>query len=154
MSISTEQAQATLRLSEVASPTQKQVLEAFTRLARRYPAASFPERFRELIQARDTLLDPARDLRSLFTARHIDISWLATLLPRQPDATDPSWHEQRGLLLAMLKAAFTGIDELTPSANALEADHDFNPAEDDLVREMLKTLKPHEIEQLIDLLDR
>ena len=97
---------------EEPSPSHSQVLDAFARLARRYPPVSFPERFRELIQGRDLRLDPSRDLLALCTARHLDLSFLPALVPTLTGAADDDWDPQRRSLLDLLRAAYTSADEL------------------------------------------
>lgn len=117
MSISSEQALAALRLPPEALPSRREVLEAFARLSRRYPLVSFPERFGELLAARDALLDPARDLRDLFTARQVDLTWLPALA--QTKSVERDEDGGRELLLDMLRKVFVEGDGYGPDESGL-----------------------------------
>lgn len=138
MSTSIEHALATLRLPAESSPTEKEVLEAFVRLSRRYPPASFPERFRGLIEARDTLLDPARDLRGLFTNRRIDVAWLPPLIARHGGETTQASDPRRELLLSMLRTFYTtsSDDEDFDDDDEIDLD-DLDPA---MIEELIRRL--------------
>jgi len=81
---SRDQALATLGLGASPDADAETVQRTFERLARRYPQPSFPERFRQLLEARDTLLSGDRAWRELIESRTLDLSWILpyAALPR------------------------------------------------------------------------
>lgn len=94
-----EQALAALGLSGAAPSDAQAVQQAFERLARRYPQSHFPERFRQLLEARDRLLDTGRSWRTLLESSTLDLDWMLPHLP--PPALPADRHAAlQNLLLA------------------------------------------------------
>ena len=73
---SREEALAALGLGAAPDVDAEAVQRAFERLARRYPQQRFPERFRQLLEARDILLNSSRAWRELLESRTLDLSWI------------------------------------------------------------------------------
>jgi hypothetical protein len=118
MPLNREQALATLRLS--ATPDADVVQSAFERLARRYPQPSFPERFRQLLEARDQLLDAGRTWRELVESSTLDLTWI---LPHLQANTTTTLPDRRKSLQDMLRAGYL--------AESLQPPADDDSAEDD-----------------------
>jgi hypothetical protein len=103
MPLTRDQALAALGLSATANADTATVQHAFERLARRYPQPSFPERFRQLLEARDQLLDAGRSWRELLESGTLDLTWiLPHLAPTPPSAT----ADRRTSLQGMLRAGY------------------------------------------------
>jgi hypothetical protein len=100
---SVHDALAALGLAESPDADMAAIQQAFERMARRYPQASFPERFRRLLEARDHLLNPARGWREEFEARTLDLSWL---LPHLASLDAGTRTTSREALQAMLRAGY------------------------------------------------
>jgi|SRR5581483_965275 len=120
MPLTHEQALAALGLSTTPDADVATVQRAFERLARRYPQPSFPERFRQLLEARDELLDTGRSWRELVDSATLDLSWiLPHLRPSAPTAPP----DRRTSLQRMLRAGYL--------AEPLAAPMPDDPDEDD-----------------------
>jgi hypothetical protein len=103
MPLTREQALAALGLSATPDADAATVQRAFERFARRYPQPSFPERFRQLLEARDELLDTGRSWRELVESGTLDLSWaLAHLRAGLPSAP----VDRRGALQRMLREGY------------------------------------------------
>jgi len=98
-----DQALATLGLSATPAADAAAIQSAFERLARRYPQPNFPERFRQLLDARDRLLDVARVWRELVESRTLDLGWA---LPYFKPARMRSNADRRTALQDMLRAGY------------------------------------------------
>jgi hypothetical protein len=98
-----DQALATLGLSAKPDADAAAIQSAFERLARRYPQPSFPERFRQLLEARDRLLDTGRSWRELLESGTLDLAWvLPHLAPAHREAT----LDRRTSLQDMLRVGY------------------------------------------------
>jgi hypothetical protein len=104
-----DQALATLGLSGTPDADSAAIQRAFERLARRYPQPGFPERFRQLLEARDRLLDAGRSWRELLESGTLDLAWiLPHVAPDHPSST----RDRRTSLQDMLRAGY--LAELLP----------------------------------------
>jgi hypothetical protein len=120
MPLTRDQALAALGLSATPEADAAAIQRAFERLARRYPQPSFPERFRQLLEARDQILEAGRSWRELLESSTLDLTWILPHLAPTPPA---SAAERRTSLQNMLRAGY--LAERLPSG----APEDF--AEDD-----------------------
>ena len=119
MPLAREQALAALGLSATPDADAATVQRAFERLARRYPQPSFPERFRQLLEARDELLDSGRRWREWVEGVTLDLSWtLPHLRPSAPNAPP----DCRTSLQRMLRAGYLAEPVTGPWAGGLEGD--------------------------------
>jgi len=99
-----DQALATLGLSGTPDADSAAIQRAFERLARRYPQPGFPERFRQLLEARDQLLDASRSWRELLESGTLDLAWiLPHVAPEHPGGSRP---DRRTSLQDMLRAGY------------------------------------------------
>lgn len=103
MPLTREEALAALGLAATPDAGTAAVQRAFERLARRYPQPSFPERFRQLLEARDQLLDAGRSWRELIESPTLDLAWVLSHLA--PATTGPAL-DRRTSLQQMLRAGF------------------------------------------------
>lgn len=103
MQLTREQALAILGLGATADADSATVQRAFERLARRYPQPSFPDRFRQLLEARDTLLDAGRSWRGLLEGNTLDLTWLLPRVAHTPEDRPP---DRRTSLQRMLRAGY------------------------------------------------
>lgn len=110
-----EQALAALGLAAAPAADAAAVQRAFERLARRYPQSHFPERFRELLEARDRLLEAGRDWREQLTSATLDMSWAYAQLQRMPAVTP----DRRTQLQNLLRIGY--LAEPLPSSSSFEA---------------------------------
>jgi len=106
------QALAALGLSARPEADAAAVQGAFERLARRYPQPSFPERFRQLLEARDELLDTGRNWRELLENGALDLGWI---LPHLGPTHPGSVADRRTSLQDMLRAGYLA-ERLSSSA--------------------------------------
>jgi hypothetical protein len=120
MQLTRDQALAALGLSTTPEADAAAIQRAFERLARRYPQPSFPERFRQLLEARDQILEAGRSWRELLESSTLDLTWVLPHLATTPPA---SAADRRTSLQSMLRAGY--LAERLPSG----APEDF--AEDD-----------------------
>jgi hypothetical protein len=98
-----DQALATLGLSGTPDADPAAIQRAFERLARRYPQPGFPDRFRQLLEARDRLLDAGRSWRELLESGTLDLAWiLPHVAPEHPGPTP----DRRTSLQDMLRAGY------------------------------------------------
>jgi hypothetical protein len=103
MSLTRDQALAALGLTATPDADGAAVQKAFERLARRYPQPSFPARFRELLEARDELLNPMRSWRALLQSRTLDLTWIVPRIEPPAPAIAP---DSRSFLQSMLRDAY------------------------------------------------
>jgi hypothetical protein len=122
MPLTRDQALAALGLSATPEADAAAIQGAFERLARRYPQPSFPERFRQLLEARDELLDAGRNWRELLESGTLDLGWI---LPHLRPTHLDSVGDRRTSLQDMLRAGYLA-EQLPPSAPA-ELDEDDLP---------------------------
>jgi hypothetical protein len=121
MPLTREQALGALGLSATPDADAAAVQRAFERFARRYPQPSFPERFRQLLEARDELLDTGRSWREWVESGTLDLSWaLAHLRPGFP--TGPA--DRRASLQRMLRERYLAEPLAAPGADGLEGEDD------------------------------
>jgi len=119
MPLTHEQALAALGLSATPDADAATVQRAFERLAHRYPQPSFPERFRQLLEARDELLDTCRSWRELVEGVTLDLSWtLPHLRPSSPTAPP----DRRTSLQRMLRAGYLAEPLSAPVSDYLDGD--------------------------------
>lgn len=119
MPLARDQALTALGLSATPDADAATVQRAFERLARRYPQPSFPERFRQLLEARDALLDSGRRWREWIEGGTLDLSWtLPYLRPSTPTAPP----DCRTSLQRMLRAGYLAETVGGPWAGGLEED--------------------------------
>jgi hypothetical protein len=111
MPLTRDQALAALGLSATPDADAAAVQKAFERLARRYPQPSFPARFRELLEARDQLLDPMRSWRELLEGRTLDLSWILARVSAAPPA--PAM-DRKAFLQSMFREGYRA-DPLSPA---------------------------------------
>lgn len=78
-----ERAAALQLLKLTTSATREDVLQAFNRLARRYPMAQFPDRHMALLDAKTCLLSNKADFSAVLFDQQIDMSGFAPYLKRQ-----------------------------------------------------------------------
>jgi hypothetical protein len=119
MPLTREQALAALGLSTTPEADAATVQRAFERLARRYPQPSFPERFRQLLEARDELLDTGRSWRELVESATLDLSWTLPHLPPRSSAVAP---DRRASLQRMLRAGYLAEPLPLPASDGLDGD--------------------------------
>jgi hypothetical protein len=98
-----EQALAALGLSASPQADADTVQRAFERLARRYPSQHFPERFRELLEARDRLLESGRTWREELQSSTLNLSWILPYLRPEPAAAA---KDTRAALQSLLRAGY------------------------------------------------
>lgn len=99
-----EQALTVMGLAAVPEADADAVQRAFERLARRYPQAHFPERFRELLEARDRLLDSGRNWREELHSGTLNLSWVPPYLKTGEDAA--AVQDARAVLQSLLRAGY------------------------------------------------
>ncbi len=119
MPLTRDQALATLGLSATPDADGTIVQRAFERLARRYPQPNFPERFRQLLEARDELLDSGRTWRELVESGTLDLTWILPHLPPTPAAAP---LDRRTSLQRMLRAGYLAEPMGSPSYDDSEDD--------------------------------
>jgi hypothetical protein len=119
MPLTRDQALAALGLSVTPEADAATVQRAFERLARRYPQPSFPERFRQLLEARDQILEAGRSWRELLESSTLDLTWI---LPHLAPAPPASVADRRTSLQNMLRAGY--VAERLPSGASEDADDD------------------------------
>jgi hypothetical protein len=103
MALTRDEALETLGLRASPDADASAVQQSFERLARRYPQASFPDRFRRLLEARDQLLNAGRAWRGQLEASTLDLAWLVPhLSAAEPDPPATS----REALQDMLRAGY------------------------------------------------
>lgn len=98
-----EQALAVLGLTAAPEADADAVQRAFERLARRYPQPHFPERFRELLEARDRLLESGRNWREELQSGTLNLSWVLPYLKGVPPAAA---QDSRTALQSLLRAGY------------------------------------------------
>ena len=89
------------------SYTEKEVRRAFSKLALRYPAESFPERFYRIREAFDVLTNPVKSFTSILEDERLDLGFLSKFLrpvqarkrPRVLEPKDYLADLQRNLLV-------------------------------------------------------
>jgi hypothetical protein len=123
MPLTRDEALAALGLAGAPDVDTAVVQRAFERLARRYPQPSFPERFRQLLDARDQLLDAGRSWRELVESRTLDLTWI---LPHLAPAPAEPAADHRTLLQAMLRAGYLA-EPMSPPDFDDDDDDDFDP---------------------------
>jgi hypothetical protein len=111
MPLTRDRALAALGLGATPDADAEAVQRAFERLARRYPQLSFPERFRQLLEARDELLDAGRSWRELLESGTLDLGWI---LPHLEPARLNAVVDRRTSLQDMLRAGY--LAERLPSS--------------------------------------
>jgi len=121
MPLTREQALAALGLSATPDADAATAQRAFERLARRYPQPSFPERFRQLLEARDELLDTGRSWRELVESVTLDLTW--TLPHLRPSSPTPP-PDRRTSLQSMLRAGYLAEPLRSPASDDLDGDND------------------------------
>jgi hypothetical protein len=112
MALTRDQALAALGLSARPEADAAVIQGAFERLARRYPQPSFPERFRQLLEARDELLDTGRNWRELLENGTLDLGWI---LPHLRPTRLDSAADRRTSLQDMLRAGYLAEPSSAPS---------------------------------------
>ncbi len=101
MASTREEALDTLGLAGRTDADAAAIQQAFERLARRYPQANFPERFRRLLEARDHLLNAGRAWREQLESRTMGATWL---LPHITSSEQYAPPELRQALQDLLRA--------------------------------------------------
>lgn len=119
MPLTHDQALAALGLSTTPNADSALVQRSFERLARRYPQPNFPERFRQLLEARDQLLDSARSWREWVESGTLDLTWILPHLPPPPAATPT---DRRTSLQRMLRAGYLAESLRPPAPDDLDDD--------------------------------
>jgi hypothetical protein len=105
MTSARDQALAALGLATAPDADATAIQSAFERLARRYPQPHFPDRFRQLLDARDQLLDAGRAWREQLEGRTLDLAWMLPYLkPLAPP--EPAADRRRKALQDMLRAGY------------------------------------------------
>jgi len=104
MTLPRDRALAALGLSNTPDADVPTIQNAFERLARRYPQPHFPERFLELLAARDQLLNAARGWREQLENRTLDLAWVLPHL--RPSPTRESVPTRSAALQALLRAGY------------------------------------------------
>ncbi len=117
MTSARNQALAVLGLSAASDPDTPVIQSAFERLARRYPQPHFPERFRQLLEARDELLGAARSWREQLENRTLDLAWMIPHLTHS--APRESIPQRRSALQDLLRAGYLA-ETLAPSDDSPE----------------------------------
>lgn len=117
MPLAREQALALLGLSTTPDADAATVQRAFERLARRYPQPSFPERFRQLLEARDELLDTGRSWREAVDSGTLDLTWILPHLRPSSPSVSP---DRRSSLQRMLRAGFRAEPLAAPGLEGLD----------------------------------
>lgn len=93
----------TLRLS--AQADRRDIITAYTRLARRYPLQQFPERHAQLLEAKTALLNPELGFKEMLFEENVDLGWLnhyAAKKETSPDTTHTNKIADSKQLLAAL----------------------------------------------------
>jgi hypothetical protein len=98
-----DEALAALGLAATPAADRVAVQQAFERLARRYPQPNFPERFRQLLEARDHLLDTGRVWREMVQSRTLDLAWVLGHVAADPA---PPASDRRTSLQRMLRTGY------------------------------------------------
>jgi hypothetical protein len=111
MTSARNQALAVLGLSATPEADAPAIQSAFERLARRYPQPHFPERFRQLLEARDQLLEAGRGWREQLENRTLDLAWM---VPHLKLAAPDSIPQRRVALQDLLRAGYLA-ERLGPS---------------------------------------
>jgi hypothetical protein len=111
MTSARNQALAVLGLSATPDADTPVIQSAFERLARRYPQPHFPERFRQLLEARDQLLEAGRGWREQLENRTLDLAWM---VPHLKLPTPESIPQRRVALQDLLRAGYLA-EPLAPS---------------------------------------
>jgi hypothetical protein len=124
MATTRDEALAALGLAATPDADAAAIQRAFERLARRYPEPHFPERFRQLLEARDLLLDAARKWREQLEGSTLDLTWMLPHLVKAESVPD-----RRAALQAFLRAGYLAeplrLSALDDLQAALEADSPF-----------------------------
>lgn len=101
MATTRDEALAALGLAATPDADAATIQRAFERLARRYPQPHFPDRFRQLLESRDLLLDAARKWRAQLEGGTLDLTWILPHLAEAEAAPDRSTALQ-----ALLRAGY------------------------------------------------
>jgi hypothetical protein len=120
MPLTRDEALAALGLSATPDADGATVQRAFERLARRYPQPSFPERFRQLLEARDQLLDAGRAWRELVESGTLELTWILPHLA--PDPAAGAAADRRTSLQKMLRAGYLAEPLRSPAPDDFDDD--------------------------------
>ncbi len=127
-------AQEVLRLSD--SPSRKEVVTAYSRLARRYPMQQFPERHARLLEAKDALLNPQMAFKAILTEQTVDLTWLNRHERQKTNQASSNVNDvqvdPRQYLEAWCRPHFKKGIELFPDESGCES----------MLEEMIKVLGP------------
>ena len=104
MTSARDHALAALGLGATPNADTSIIQGAFERLARRYPQPHFPERFRQLLEARDQLLGAGRGWREQLENRTLDLAWMLPHL--RPATPEESIAQRRTALQDLLRAGY------------------------------------------------
>lgn len=131
----------TLRLEPGAG--RSDILTAYTRLARRYPLAQFPERHTRLLEAKQTLLNPEAVFKHILFDNPVELAWLGDALGPQR-ATQAQEMPVSQLLAELMRR---------PLRQYAESQATFRDrSSDNAIEQMLEELGAGDLENLFDKL--
>jgi len=123
---------STLRLS--GEPERQAIINAYTRLARRYPMHQFPERHSHLLQAKEILLNPEMRFKDILFGDEVNVDWYQP--PEQITIGQGSSLQQS--LTAILRPVMQSVTQPSSELEPLS-----------FLQDMLEELGPDELARLI-----
>ncbi len=140
-----KQACETLRIKDD-HPDPKTVIKAFTRLSRRYPGQHFPEKFADLLVARDTLCRPDQGFREVLFDDEINLSFLKSAL--KETTSKPKISTEEKCLQDFLRPVYPYLI----NQDSMAAGDDFSEVQASITR-MLEELGPDEVQRILEKLE-
>jgi hypothetical protein len=92
----------TLRL--LGEPQKREILTAYTRLARRFPIQQFPERHKRLLQAKEVLLSPEYGFQEVLFEQKVCVDWCQLPTQAVPEADQMVMHSLAALVRPLLQS--------------------------------------------------
>lgn len=93
-----------------AAPDEALVMQAYNKLARRYPKVHFPVKYELISKAKQVLLEGGDidEIRNIFRQDTIDLRWLNAYLKKTEISENQSWkNSEKKDLLMFLRPAFS-----------------------------------------------
>lgn len=108
------------------NPSREAVVNAYSRLALRYPKLHFAEKHRLITEAKTALLEPHSELTNIFTSETVDVSNLLSKVQPANESNTPTEQNPVQDILRQIVIRETQVASMMASSSGIEVPGDIN----------------------------